>query len=285
VKLKYLLFFIAVVVIIVLPSYGEVYKWVDEKGTIHFADDLSNIPERFRAEAVKRDTPGESYGPEVKDKPARPASITRTTQPEGIEINLLRQHELMVAEVILNDRLKQHFVVDTGASFTLISRQAARELDLRIDETTPFIPIFTVSSLIFTPLVTLKSLRVGKVEMENVDALIHDMPSGEGLLGNSFLSRYRVILDSYLGKMTIYSTEGISSPDRPGGYERGYWTGQFRFYIRILDDLKNAKKQYERKGASSELNRVNNAIRYFENRLDELERKASSAGVPRNWRE
>ena len=60
-KLKYLLFFIAVFVIIVLPSYGEMYKWVDEKGTIHFADDLSNIPERFRAEAEKRDTPGESY--------------------------------------------------------------------------------------------------------------------------------------------------------------------------------------------------------------------------------
>ena len=284
-KLKTLLFFIVVFGVLVLPSYGEVYKWVDERGTIHFADDLSNVPEKFRGDAEKRNIPGESNGLEVKDKPARPAPIPKTTQPEGIEINLLRQHELMVAEVILNDRLKQHFVVDTGASFTLISRQAARDLDLRIDETTPFIPVFTVSSLIFTPLVTLKSMRVGKVEMENVDALIHDMPSGQGLLGNSFLNRFRVVLDPYLGKMTIYSTEGISSPDRPGGYDRGYWTGQFRFYNRILEDLKKAKMQSERKGASSELNRLDNSIRYFENRLDELERKASAAGVPRSWRE
>lgn len=270
---------------IVLPSYGEMYKWIDEKGTIHFADDLSNVPEKYRTDAEKRKSPQESSSPKAKEKPAPPPPVTKTTESEGIEVTLIRKHELLLAEVILNNRLKQHFIVDTGASFTLISRQAARELDIGIDENTPFIPIFTVSSLIFTPLVTLKSIRVGKAEMENVDVLIYDMPSGEGLLGNSFLSRFKVLLDSYLGKMTIYSTEGIPSPDRPGGYERGYWTGRFRFYSRVLDDLKNIRKQYERKGSSPELNRVNNAIRYFENQLSELERKASFAGVPRNWRE
>jgi len=49
--------------------------------------------------------------------------------------------------------------------------------------------------------------------------------------------------------------------------------------------LKKIKRKYEGKGSSSELNRVNNAIRYFENQLSEFERKASFAGVPRNWRQ
>ena len=26
--------------------YAEVYKWVDEKGTVHFTDDNSTIPEK-----------------------------------------------------------------------------------------------------------------------------------------------------------------------------------------------------------------------------------------------
>jgi clan AA aspartic protease (TIGR02281 family) len=176
--------------------------------------------------------------------------------------------------------------VDTGASFTLINRPTARELGITIDENTPFIPIFTASSLIFTPLVTLQSIRVGEAEVENVDVLIHDMPSDSaGLLGNSFLNKFRVTLDSVNGKMTLYSMQGTASPDRPGGYGRDFWVSQFRFYYRILEELRKIKQKYEGRGSSSELTRVNNAIRYFENQLSEFERKASFAGVPRNWRQ
>ena len=34
---------------------GEIYHWVDEKGTTHFTDDISKIPERYidRAEKIK----------------------------------------------------------------------------------------------------------------------------------------------------------------------------------------------------------------------------------------
>jgi len=50
--------------------------------------------------------------------------------------------------------------------------------------------------------------------------------------------------------------------------------------------LNKVKQRYEAGvGSSFELVRVNNAIRCFENQLSELERKASLAGVPRNWRE
>jgi chromosome segregation ATPase len=29
-------------------SYAQVYKWVDEKGIVHFTDDITQIPERYR---------------------------------------------------------------------------------------------------------------------------------------------------------------------------------------------------------------------------------------------
>lgn len=267
------------------PVYGEMYKWVDEKGTVHFTDDLSKIPEKYRPDTEIRKTPKEISSSETKEK-AAPPPPPETSQPQGFEVTLLRRHELWVAEVLLNDRVKRQLIVDSGASFTLINWETARELGLVIDENTPLIPGATVSGVIFTPLVTLESIRVGNAEVKNVEAVIHSIPSGgEGLLGNSFLNKFRVVLDSISGKMTLFSMQGITSPDRPGGYGRDYWVGQFRFYHRNLMELKKLKANYESRGARSELNRVNNAIRYFEDRLSELDRRASFAGVPRNWRE
>ena len=282
--LRFLLLFIMMAVL-VPSSHGEMYKWVDEKGTVHFTDDLSSIPEKYRQDAETRKPPKEGSVPQTPGKPKPPPS-PKGAEPEGMAVDLFRKHELLLAEVILNGRLKQYFIVDTGASFTLINRPTARELGITIDENTPFIPIFTASSLIFTPLVTLQSIRVGEAEVENVDVLIHDMPSDSaGLLGNSFLNKFRVTLDSVNGKMTLYSMQGTASPDRPGGYGRDFWVSQFRFYYRILEELRKIKQKYEGRGSSSELTRVNNAIRYFENQLSEFERKASFAGVPRNWRQ
>jgi clan AA aspartic protease (TIGR02281 family) len=261
------------------------YKWVDEKGTIHFTDDLSSIPEKYRPDAETRKPTKEISAPKPQGN-SKPSLPQKVSEPEGITVDLFRKHELLLAEVILNSRIRQYFIVDTGASFTLINRPTAKELGITIDENTPFMPIFTASSLIFTPLVTLRSIRVGEAEVENVDVLIHDMPSTTaGLLGNTFLNKFKVMIDSANGKMTLYSMQGTPSPDRPGGYGRDFWSSQFRFYYRVLEELKRIKQRYEGKGSSSELTRVNNAIRYFENQLSEFERKASFAGVPRNWRQ
>jgi clan AA aspartic protease (TIGR02281 family) len=284
-KMRMTILSLFIIIVLVSPSYAEMYKWVDEKGTVHFTDDVSTIPEKYRQDVEERKAPKETAVPETKEKPTS-SPMLKASEPEGMEVNLWRRGEVWMAQVVLNGRVRQNFVVDTGASFTLISKEAAKELGITIDENTPFIPIASVSSVILTPLVTLKSVSAGRAELEDVDALIYTMPSGQdGLLGNSFLNRFKVVLDSVQGKMTLFQLEGSPSPDRPGGYGRDYWVGRFRFYNRYLSEFKRLKTEYEKRGARSELNRVNNSIRYFENQLSELERKASSAGVPRNWRD
>jgi clan AA aspartic protease (TIGR02281 family) len=273
-------------VLFACPAYGEMYKWVDEKGTVHFTDDPSSIPEKYRTDAESRKTPKDVPASKREEKPASASTIRKPSGPEGFDVPLVRRGEVSVAEVILNGRQRQHFIVDTGASFTNISRQTAKDLDVTIDENTPFLPIMTASDVILSPLVTLRSVRVGKAEVENVEALVHNLPGDTaGLLGNSFLNKFRVVIDSVNGKMTLFRQEGNPSPDRPGGYGRDYWAGRFHFYNKILEDLKRMKATYERRQLRSEVNGVNNAIRYFENQLGELDRKASFAGVPRNWRE
>jgi hypothetical protein len=53
----------------VCPSHAkEVYKWVDEKGTIHFSEDESSVPEEYREQAEKKSVPEESKRPEEKVK-------------------------------------------------------------------------------------------------------------------------------------------------------------------------------------------------------------------------
>jgi clan AA aspartic protease (TIGR02281 family) len=287
--MKGAILFITIFFVLVSPGYGEMYKWVDEKGTLHFADDLSKVPEKYRPDAEILETPKEISSEEIKaNTKAPPASPPSPTTPEskGFEVDLFRRHELWLAEVTLNERVRKNLVIDSGASFILISQQTAKELGLTIDENTPFIPGTTVSGTILTPLVTLRSVKVGDAAAENVEAVIYNMPgSQDGLLGNSFLNKFRVVLDAINSKMVLFSMKGIPSPDRPGGYSRDYWVGQFRFYNRNLTDLKSLKTKYENQGARSEVNRVNNAIQYFENQLSDLERRASFAGVPRSWRE
>ena len=285
---RYAFLLIIFLVVVGSPVYAEMYKWVDEKGIVHFTDDLSKIPEKYRYDAETWKTPKEVSAPEKEEKPASIPAPQKPSEPLGSEIPIKIKGEVAVTEVILNGREKYEFMVDTGASFTNISWKMAKDLDITIDENTPFLPIATASDIVLNPLVTIRSVRVGKAEVENVDVLINDLPGDKGgLLGNSFLYKFRVVLDPINGKMTLFPLQVEQSPDRPGGYRKDYWVSRFNFYHTILERLKQMKTKYEKGGVISEVkvNRFNNAIRYFENQLSELERKASFAGVPRNWRQ
>ena len=46
----------------------DVYKWVDEKGTVHFSEDESNVPEKYRDQLEKKSLPEEPKKPKEKVK-------------------------------------------------------------------------------------------------------------------------------------------------------------------------------------------------------------------------
>jgi len=51
-----LLAVIVVGLVMFKPSHAEIYKWVDEKGTIHFTEDPATIPEKYREKTQSRTT-------------------------------------------------------------------------------------------------------------------------------------------------------------------------------------------------------------------------------------
>ena len=49
-----LVIFIVLTLSVWMANGQEIYRWVDEKGTIHFADDFTLVPEKYRDQIQKR---------------------------------------------------------------------------------------------------------------------------------------------------------------------------------------------------------------------------------------
>jgi len=62
----------------VLAFGQEVYQWVDEKGTVHFTDDLGLVPEKYRDQVQKRQPPQRTYS-----HPTHSFSTHRNTEKDG----------------------------------------------------------------------------------------------------------------------------------------------------------------------------------------------------------
>jgi len=55
-KLMKKIFLVFLFLLVTDYSFGEVYKWVDDKGGVHFTDDLIQIPEKYRPQIERLGT-------------------------------------------------------------------------------------------------------------------------------------------------------------------------------------------------------------------------------------
>ena len=97
-------------------------------------------------------------------------------------------------------------VLDTGAVYTVIAWDVAKDIgyDPAISERR--MPIVTANGVIEAPLITVKSIRVADLQAEAVDVICHDIPEItriEGLLGLSFLKHFRTLIDYSTGILEI----------------------------------------------------------------------------------
>jgi len=60
----------------------EIYRWVDEKGIIHFADDITLVPEKYRDQVEKRKPSEKPSPPPVKPSEGPAATGTSGPRPE-----------------------------------------------------------------------------------------------------------------------------------------------------------------------------------------------------------
>ncbi|OLB94624.1 MAG: hypothetical protein AUH30_17255 [Candidatus Rokubacteria bacterium 13_1_40CM_68_15] len=102
-----------------------------------------------------------------------------------------------VAAVVINGAHEARFLVDTGSSVTLVSPALAKTVGLATKGTKNTMELQTLGGMTAGPVTSLASMRVGEAEVRDVVVVVHDPGPGiDGILGNTFLGRYRLTLDA-----------------------------------------------------------------------------------------
>jgi clan AA aspartic protease (TIGR02281 family) len=141
-----------------------------------------------------------SLGPLLREPATRRATSDDTT------VTLRRVGGNWFAQVRLNNSRTVQFLVDTGATTCVISPDLASALEIQPDRRSKPVPLQTLSGLTSGHVVTIPSLRVGDMEAQDVIAVVHPVgPSMDGILGNTFLSRFTVTLDPERGLLRLSS--------------------------------------------------------------------------------
>ena len=126
-------------------------------------------------------------------------------QEEKIVIRFAPGTRQIPVTATLNEEASQDFIVDTGASMVTIPFSTVRALGLVISVRNPRRKVFTASGELYAPEVTLDSITLEGYAVNNVKALVMDIPNQPdvGLLGLNYLSRFRMDLNSDEGLLML----------------------------------------------------------------------------------
>ena len=105
----------------------------------------------------------------------------------------------------VNQDMVQDFIVDTGASMVTIPFSTVRALGIVISVRNPRRKVYTASGEIFAPEVVLDSITLEGFEVNNIKALVMDLPNqpNVGLLGLNYLRRFRMDLNTDRGLLML----------------------------------------------------------------------------------
>ncbi len=126
-----------------------------------------------------------------------------------IEVPVQRAGNAILLPARLNGTALGALVLDTGATYLTISRAAADRLGVMGSGGN--VHLLTANGQISAPLALLDEVDIGGAMARHVPAVIHDLPNAPpaiiGLLGLSFLERFRVNLDLTAGLLILEAGE------------------------------------------------------------------------------
>lgn len=269
---------IGMFLLLATAAYGKIYKWTDRNGTIHFTDNISAVPLEYRDQVEERKT--------TSSDATRPAQGTtsRSAPPSGMPakhvVPLHGDRGALFVDVVLNGTLQTRLHIDTGATYTVLSRALAAQLRLNL-ERADIIPLTTANGVVLASLLAIDSVTVSGATVRDVDVVVHDV-GGEGLLGMSFLSNFDVSLNTRDKEMILTEIAEAADTAPHAGRSEQWWRFQFAFYRRILTDIDAYLK--DRPATRAEKVKLESALRLYQQKLTALERRANQAAVPRHWR-
>ena len=132
--------------------------------------------------------------------------ISELKSREGkIVINFAPGSRQIPLTAVLDRGSYQQFIVDTGASMVTIPSSTARDLGLEIDTQSPMRKVITAGGVQYAPEVTLSSITVEGWEVNDIKALVLDIPNQPdlGLLGLNYLELFRMDMNTEEGILLL----------------------------------------------------------------------------------
>lgn len=124
-----------------------------------------------------------------------PFSIVKGAKKTTFEISYASRSGSMLVNGKVNGT-PLRFVVDTGATFVVISPDIAERAGVEIDESRT-VRLQTANGIIRAPLVTLESVIADDIEFHDVEAVVHNATSDPdvGLLGMSYFGQHKITIN------------------------------------------------------------------------------------------
>jgi predicted aspartyl protease len=126
-----------------------------------------------------------------------------SAQAKPTPILFERVSGLIVVQAKVNQGAPATFIVDTGASITLVSQAFVRERQLKSISRQVQLSVVGSNKAQAVTLVQLDRFALGNVVLNNQQAIVQNLDAIEhllkrplaGVIGASFLQRYRVVID------------------------------------------------------------------------------------------
>jgi clan AA aspartic protease (TIGR02281 family) len=174
---------------------GEMYRWVDEQGRVH----LTDTPPKSRS-ALQEYKVYQPSAPNQAPEPSGPPMAG----PGRVKMTPTKPGGTVIVDATLNRHLTVPMLLDTGADFTVLTKEVAGDLRLSALERLPKQEFKTAGGAVRFPIATLQSLRVGPAEARDVEVAIDiDGHMPMGLLGMTFLRHFKVTVDHQRGQVTL----------------------------------------------------------------------------------
>ncbi len=189
----------------------DLFRCTEASGTIVFTDSPVQLGTCTRLSLGKLST---SRGINSASSTIRSTKDSVVQNPHSlgkasslITVPVEKYGPLLVVSTTLNNGYVARFILDTGASLSIISKNLATDIGLLPTSGLETITLKTAGGPVQADIITIPSIRLSAAEVKNSAIAIFDLPDIpegiEGILGLTFLRHFEVTLDIAKGQLHL----------------------------------------------------------------------------------